>query len=206
MAEFVPANMPIAERSALLTALVAPRPIAFISTVSAEGKGNLAPYSFFMGGGYNPMSVCFSATNWRDGIPKDTLRNVQETGEFVVNVSTREMAERLNQASYRYAHGDDEFDRVGFTRAPSVMVRAPRVAESPAALECRVYRIIPHGEGPAAGNYVIGEVVHVHVDASVMTDGHPDNRKIEHLVRLGAVWFASQGPATLFELERPTAP
>jgi len=145
VAEFSPASLGIAERAALLNALVAPRPVAFVSTVGADGRGNLAPFSFFMAAGYAPMAVAFSATNWRDGAPKDTLRNVEATGEFVVSVSTRAMAERLNQASYRYAYGEDEFD-------------------------------------------------------------HPDNRKIEHLVRLGGDWFASQGPATLFALRRPEAP
>jgi flavin reductase (DIM6/NTAB) family NADH-FMN oxidoreductase RutF len=206
MAEFVPANLPVAERNKLLNALVAPRPVAFISTVSPEGVGNLAPYSFFMAAGYNPMAVAFSATNWRDGHPKDTLRNVEATGEFVVSVSTVEMAVKLNQASYRYEYGQDEFDHAGFTRAPSVMVRPPRVAVSPAALECRVLQIVKTGDGPAAGNVVVGEVVHVHVDASVMDGGWPDNRKIEHLVRLGGDWFAGQKPDTLFSLTRPETP
>ncbi|MFN9575021.1 MAG: flavin reductase family protein [Gemmatimonadota bacterium] len=206
MAEFSPASLGIAERAALLNALVAPRPVAFVSTVGADGRGNLAPFSFFMAAGYAPMAVAFSATNWRDGAPKDTLRNVEANGEFVVSVSTRAMAERLNQASYRYAYGEDEFDHAGFTRAPSVLVRPPRVAESPAALECRVLQVVRTGDGPAAGNVVVGEVLHVHVDASVMDGGVPDNRKIEHLVRLGGDWFASQGPATLFALRRPEAP
>ncbi|MFN9213971.1 MAG: flavin reductase family protein [Gemmatimonadota bacterium] len=206
MAEFSPASLGIAERAALLNALVAPRPVAVVSTVGADGRGNLAPFSFFMAAGYAPMAVAFSATNWRDGAPKDTLRNVEATGEFVVSVSTRAMAERLNQASYRYPYGEDEFDHAGFTRAPSVLVRPPRVAESPAALECRVLQVVRTGDGPAAGNVVVGEVLHVHVDASVMDGGVPDNRKIEHLVRLGGDWFASQGPATLFALRRPEAP
>lgn len=206
MAEFVPSNMPVGDRSLLLNSLVAPRPVAFVSTMSADGKGNLAPFSFFMAAGYNPMAVAFSATNWRDGEPKDTLRNVEATGEFVVSVSTRAMAEKLNQASYRYAPGEDEFDHAGFTRAPSVMVKPPRVAESPAALECRVLQIVRTGEGPAAGNVVVGEVIHVHVDPSVMQDGLPDNRKIEHLVRLGADYFSSQRADAIFSLKRPERP
>lgn len=206
MAEFAPASLGIAARAALLNALVAPRPVAFVSTLGPDGRGNLAPFSFFMAAGYAPMAVAFSATNWRDGAPKDTLRNVEATGEFVVSVSTRAMAERLNQASYRYAYGEDEFDHAGFTRAPSVLVRPPRVAESPAALECRVLQVVRTGDGPAAGNVVVGEVVHVHVDASVLDGGVPDNRRIEHLTRLGADWFAAQAPTALFELRRPEAP
>ncbi|MCU0622611.1 MAG: flavin reductase family protein [Gemmatimonadaceae bacterium] len=206
MAEFVPGTLGIAERSLLLNALVAPRPVAFVSTVSPDGHGNLAPFSFFMAAGYSPMAVAFSATNWRDGATKDTLRNVEATGEFVVSVSTRAMAERLNQASYRYAYGEDEFDHAGFTRAPSVMVAPPRVAESPAALECRVLQIVKTGDGPGAGNVVVGEVVHVHVDPAVMEGGLPDNRKIEHLVRLGADYFSTQRPEALFALKRPETP
>lgn len=206
MAEFVPSSLDIANRSLLLNALVAPRPVAFVSTLSAEGKGNLSPFSFFMAAGYSPMAVAFSATNWRDGHPKDTLRNVEATGEFVVSVSTRAMAEKLNQTSFRYDYGDDEFDRVGFTRAKSTLVKPPRVAESPAALECRVLQIVRTGDGPGAGNVVVGEVLHVHVDDHVMHEGLPDNRKIEHLVRLGADWFSTQRSEALFQMARPTAP
>jgi flavin reductase (DIM6/NTAB) family NADH-FMN oxidoreductase RutF len=206
MAEFVPSALSVADRNKLLNTLVAPRPIAFVSTRSPEGFGNLAPFSFFMAAGYNPMAVAFSATNWRDGAPKDTLRNVEASGEFVVNVSTTAMAAKLNQASYRYAYGEDEFDLAGFTRAPSAVVGAPRVAESPAAMECRVLSIVKTGEGPAAGNVVVGEVVHVHVDESVLDGGWPDNRKIEHLMRLGGDWFSSQRPESLFALQRPESP
>ena len=206
MADFIPQALTVPERSALLTALVAPRPIAFVSTLGTDGVGNLAPFSFFMAGGYNPMSVAFAPLHWRDGGIKDTLTNVRETGEFVVNVTTADMAARVNQASYRYAHGIDEFDAVGFTRVPSVVVRPPRVAESVASLECRVFQIVEHGNGPGSGAYVIGEVLRIHVNDAVLTNGVPDNHKIEHLARLGADVFARMAPGVLFNVTRPTGP
>ena len=206
MAEFDVAVMSAHDRSAFLTALVAPRPIAFVSTLSAGGIGNLSPFSFFMAGGYNPMSVAFSPLRWRDGREKDTLRNVRATGEYVINVATYDIVEKLNQASYTYPTDVDEFDAAGFTRAPSLRVRPPRVAEAVAAMECRLFQIVEHGVGGAAGSYVIGEVVHIHVRDEVLVNGVPDNRRIEHVARLGAVAFARVTPATLFDLDRPIAP
>ena len=136
------------KRHAWLTPLIAPRPIALVSTVSAAGVGNLAPFSFFAMGGQNPQSVAFCPVADRDGNPKDTLRNVLETGEFVINVVSRAMAERVNQASAPYPPEVDELEAVGFTRAASTVVRPWRVAESPAQLECRVFQVVPHGSGP----------------------------------------------------------
>ena len=176
MAHFDLRSLPIRERSALLTRVVAPRPIALVSSRGADGRGNLAPFSYFMLGGSNPPSVAFCPVNDRHGAPKGTLRNARETGEFVISVVTAAMAERMNQTSYSYAHGSDEFDAAGFTRVASVAVRPPGVRESPVRLECRVYAIVPHGDGPSAGTYVIGEVVHVWVDDAMLTDGvlaHP---------------------------------
>ena len=206
MAEFDVAQIAARERAGLLTALVAPRPIAFVSTLSAAGVGNLAPYSFFMAGGYNPLSVAFSPVRPRNGAEKDTLRNVRETGEFVINVATFDLVARLNQASFDYPALVDEFDAASLTRVASTRVKPPRVAEAVASLECRLYQIVPHGTGPSSGTYVIGEVVHMHVSDTILTNGIPDNRKIEHIARLGANAFARVTPDTLFDLARPVAP
>lgn len=206
MAEFGAAALSVSERAAFLTALVAPRPIALVSSLSASGAGNLAPFSFFMAAGYNPMSVAFSPVRFRDGREKDTLRNVRATGEFVINIATVEMAERLNQASYTYPAEVDEFDAAGFTRAPSLRVRPPRVAESAAALECTLYQVVEHGSGGASASYVIGEVVHLHVRDDVLVNGVPDNRRIEHVARLGAVAFGRVTPSMIFDLDRPASP
>lgn len=204
MPAFTPDTLDVPARTRLLTALVAPRPIAFVSSLGRDGRGNLAPFSFFMAGGYAPMSVAFAPVRWRDGGEKDTLRNVEETGEFTIALATPAMLDRLNQASFRYPADVDEFDAVGFTRAPSAVVRPPRVAESPAALECRLHAVVRHGDGPGAGAYVIGEVVHVHADDAICLDGWPDSSRIEYLARLGGPWWGTMGPEELFEKQRPT--
>jgi len=196
---------PVRDRHALLTRVVGPRPIALVSSLGADGRGNLAPFSYFMLGGANPASVAFCPVNDRHGAPKHTLCNVRDTGEFVVSVVTPEMAARMNQASFPYARGDDEFDAAGFTRAPSRVVRPSGVAESPVRLECRVFAIVPHGEGPSAGTYVIGEVVYLCADDAVLTDGLPDNRKLPLIARLGADYYTRVDDDTLFELPRPGA-
>jgi flavin reductase (DIM6/NTAB) family NADH-FMN oxidoreductase RutF len=195
-----------AERSRLLGRLVAPRPIAFVSTLSAAGVGNLSPFSFFNAGGYNPASVVVCTVNDRHGNPKHTLTNIEATGEYVINVVTFAIAEKMNITSYEYDADIDEFDRSGLTRVASVKVKPPGVAESPARMECRLHQIVHHGSGPSAGNYIIGEIVYASVDDSVVTDGLPDNNKLDQLGRLGGDLYTRVTPASLFEMARPTAP
>jgi flavin reductase (DIM6/NTAB) family NADH-FMN oxidoreductase RutF len=198
------ADVAPAERHAWLTPVIAPRPIAFVSSVSASGVGNLAPFSFFAMGGQNPQSVAFCPIANREGNPKDTLRNVLETGEFVINIVSREMAEQVNQASAPYPFDVDEFDITGFTRVPSELVRPPRVLESPASLECRVFETVPHGEGPQHGTWVIGEVLLLHVADSVLgADGRPDTAKIHPVARMGRTEWAEVTSANIFAQERP---
>lgn len=195
------------ERHALLTPLIAPRPIAFVSTMSAAGVGNLAPFSFFAMGGQNPQGVAFCPTADRNGEPKDTLRNVRETGEFVINIVSREMAERVNQASAPYPADVDEFDITGFTRVPSTAVRPPRVAEAPAALECRLFQLVPQGSGPMHGTWVIGEVLVVHIrDEFLAADGLPDTSRIDPAARLGRTEWAHVTADVMFNLPRPRLP
>lgn len=193
------------ERHRWLTPLIAPRPIAFVSTVSAAGVGNLAPFSFFAMGGQNPQGVVICPTADRHGNPKDTLRNIRETGEFTINLVSRDMAERVNQASAPYPPDVDEFDVTGFTRVPSVTVTPPRVAEAPAALECRVFQLIPQGAGPMHGTWVLGEVLHLWVrDDTLAADGLPDTAKVHPAARMGRDEWAHVTPETTFRLTRPT--
>lgn len=193
------------ERHALLTPLIAPRPIALVSTLGADGVGNLAPFSFFAMGGQNPQGVAFCPTADRDGNPKDTLRNLRDTGEFTINIVSRGMAERVNQASAPYPADVDEFDVTGFTRIASTRVRPPRVAEAPAALECRVFQLVPHGSGPLHGTWVLGEVIFVHVrDELLAEDGRPDTARIQPAARLGRDEWSSVTPESIFRLARPT--
>jgi len=201
------AELTPAERYRWLLPLIAPRPIAFVSSLSAAGVGNLAPFSFFAMGGNNPQSIAFCPIADRHGNPKDTLRNVRETGEFTISIVSRAMAERVNQASGSYPFDVDEFDVTGFTRVPSTVVRPPRVAESPATMECRVFQLVPHGSGPMHATWVIGEVLVLHVaDEIRAADGYPDTARVHPVARMGRLEWAEVTPAVTFELERPVVP
>lgn len=192
------------DRQRWLTPLIAPRPIAFVSSLSAAGVGNLAPFSFFAMGGGNPQSVAFCPIADRHGNPKDTLRNVRETGECVINIVSRAMAERVNLASGRYPPEVDEFDVTGFTRVASDVVRPPRVAESPASMECRVFQVVPHGAGPLHGTWVLAEVLVLHMaDAVIAADGLPDTALVDPVARLGRNEWGEVTADRLFVLERP---
>ena len=188
----------------VLTQLVAPRPIALVSTLSAAGQGNLAPFSFFMMGGSNPPSCIFCPVNDRRGAAKDTLLNVRETGQYVINVCTRAMAEQINQCSYPYERGIDELTRVGFSPRAALKVKPPLVADSPVNLECRLHQVLEHGEGPLASNYVVGQILMVHVrDDLLDAHGLPDGSRIPVIGRLGGDSYTEVTPASQFVLGRP---
>lgn len=206
MPSFDPAALSAPERSRLLTRVIAPRPIAVVSSLTAAGVGNLAPFSFFAPGGHAPWSCVFSAVRDRHGHGKHTLDNIAATGEYVINVATRSLAERINHASFEYDADVDEFDVVGLTRVPSTRVAPPRVAESPVALECRLQQIVPVGDGPGAANYVIGEIVMIHADDAVCVDGLPDETRMHLVARMGADRWCAVLDEGVFHLPLPTAP
>lgn len=187
----------------LLVTAVSPRPIGFISTVDDQGQRNLAPYSFFMVGGVEPPSLVFCPSNMKSGLSKDSLRNVEETGEFVVNIVTRAMAEPMNQTALDYPAGHDEWQESGLTPAESVVVRPPRVLESPVSFECKLFQIIRHGEGPHGTNYVIGEVVAAHVHPDLMPGGVLDRGALRTIGRMGGNDYVDLATPEIFELERP---
>lgn len=188
----------------LITRVVGPRPIALVSSIGAHGRGNLAPFSYFMMGGANPPSCVICPVNTRDAAPKDTLRNIQHSGEYVINVCTRGFVEAMNQCSYPYERQVDEFDQSGLTRLPSQMVAPPRVAQSPVQLECRKFQIVEHGDGPLSSNYIIGQILCVHVARDVLgADGLPDNARLDLVGRLGADYYTHVNKGSLFELGRP---
>ena len=192
------------QRHAWLTSLVMPRPIALVSTIDASGVENLAPFSFFALGGSNPPSLAFCPTGGGGGAPKDTLRNLRETGEFVVHLVTHAIAAQVNQASAAYPPAVDEAAAVGFTRLPSRVVRPSRIAESPAALECRVLQLVPVGDGPLSSTWVIGEIVALHVSPSVLgADGLPDVGRLDLVARLGRQEWSELSPEAVFTLARP---
>jgi flavin reductase (DIM6/NTAB) family NADH-FMN oxidoreductase RutF len=200
---FDPAEMSVPDAHRLLLHCVAPRPIALTSTLSPSGQPNLAPFSYFMAGGANPPSVVISPLTTRASEPKDTLRNIQATGEYVINVVTHEIRERVNQASAEYPYGVSEWEEAGLTPAPAARVRPARVLESPLAIECRLFQVVSHGRGPLAANYVIGEVVYFHVARRLLADGTLDARRVDYVSRMGADWYARALPEAMFELPRP---
>lgn len=185
-----------------LVGIVTPRPIGWVTTLDAEGRVNLAPFSFFNVFGANPPVVIFSPVNRRDGSRKDTLLNVEATGEFVLNAAVESLAEAVNLSSVELPRGQSEADLAGLSLLPSARVKPPRVAESPTHLECRLRQIVRVGDGPMAANLIIGEVVAIHVDDSVIgSDGRVDPSKLKTIARLGGDWYCRT--SDLFSLKRP---
>ncbi|MFQ5463378.1 MAG: flavin reductase family protein [Phycisphaerae bacterium] len=176
-----------------LLSAVLPRPIAFVSTMSAEGVPNLAPFSFFNGVGSNPPAVIFSPCTKADGTDKDTLINLQQgVDEFVVNVVPHELSAAVNEASFPFSPEVDEFDAVGFTPLPSTFVRPHRVAESPVHLECKLVQIVPVGDGPLSANICIGHVLCFHIAGEcLLPDGTVNVDKIDLVGRLGGEDYAT---------------
>jgi flavin reductase (DIM6/NTAB) family NADH-FMN oxidoreductase RutF len=179
-----------------MNSVIVPRPIAFVTTVSAAGRVNAAPFSWFCGLATSPPLLGVSISP-REGGPKDTLRNVRETRELVVNVVTEAMAGAIVQASGDWPPEVDELALVGFTALPSDLVRPPRVAESPVSLECRFEREIELGES----RLVVGEIVRAHVRDEVLTEGRVDITKLRPLARLGGEQYTGLGG--LLRLSRP---
>jgi flavin reductase (DIM6/NTAB) family NADH-FMN oxidoreductase RutF len=176
----------------LLTALVIPRPVGWISTISAEGARNVAPYSYFNLMGSDPPYVAFGSS----GV-KDSLRNLREVPEFVANIVTMHLLERMNFTSGDFPSEEDEFDWASLTAAPSAKVRPYRVAEAKAHLECEVAQIVTDRNT----NIVLGRIVHAHVDPSVWRDGRVDPRLLDPVCRLAGSGYATLGE--LVNVRRP---
>ena len=192
----------------LLIGSVLPRPIAWVSSISADGVPNLAPFSFFTVASSNPPILCFSPALKEavvDGkvltVPKDTLRNVKETGEFVVNVVSRPVAEKMVQTSGEYAAGVNEFDAAGLTAVPSKMVRPPRVGESLINMECKLHQILEFGHHPGAGSLILGRILCFHLDDSVYKSGHVELDVLQPIGRLSGAHYCTIKDR--FEMQRP---
>lgn len=188
-------------------AIVVPRPIGWISSVDAEGRANLAPYSFFNGVAYSPPQVMYSSTSsHREGGMKDSVANVKATGEFVVSLATWSLREAMNATSAPAPHDVDEFDLAGLTPAPSVLVKPPRVKESPIHLECRLTRVVelPTWDEANPNTVMFGEVVGIHIDDSVLTDGLVDYHKAQPIGRLGYMDYVRVDE--VFAMQRPGWP
>ncbi len=191
-------QLPISDRYRLLIGCVVPRPIAFVTTVSAQGAPNLAPFSFFNAVGSDPMTLLFCPANRLDGTEKDTLRNAKPeaeggTGEFVVNVATEELARQVAGAAEELEYGASEFDLVGLTTAASQGVAPPRVAESPVAFECVTTQIIrTGGDAPLAGNVVLGRVVHVYIQDDLVDERlRTDPERLAAIGRMGGAGYVT---------------
>ncbi len=161
----------------VLTGVVVPRPIAFVSTISPDGIVNLAPYSFFNAVAYDPPTIVFSSSRRVPTKEKDTLANIEATGEFVVNIVVDDIAEAMNKTAAEYPADVSEFEIAGLTPAPSDRVKAPRVAESPVNMECRLVQVVPIGSGDHAHGLVIGEIVLMHLRDDII-NGHRINHQV----------------------------
>jgi flavin reductase (DIM6/NTAB) family NADH-FMN oxidoreductase RutF len=185
-----------------LIGIVTPRPIAWVTSQDAEGRVNLAPFSFFNAFGANPPVVAFSPLTRRDGSKKDTLRNIEATGEFVLNAAVESLAESMNQSSKELPYGNSEVDLTGLKLSPSLKVKPPGLAETPIRMECKLRQVVPLGDGPLAGNLVLGDVVMMHIDDAVLdANGRVDPRKLRNIARLGGDFYCRS--TDLFELTRP---
>jgi flavin reductase (DIM6/NTAB) family NADH-FMN oxidoreductase RutF len=186
----------------LMIGMIVPRPIAFVSTVDAAGARNLAPFSYFTACGSNPPVVCFS-TSVRSGPNpyKDTLRNVEATGEFVVNIVSEEIAEQMNKTSAEVPPEVDEFALSGLAPLASDLVKPPRVAESKVQMECRLHQIVRVSDKPGGGILVLGEVVRFHVLESLLDGYKVDPGKLKAIGRMGGPTYVRTQDR--FDMERP---
>ena len=199
-----PKSIETAKLQGYLQSSVGPRPIAFASTMDANGNPNVSPFSFFNVFSANPPILIFSpARRVRDNSIKHTLMNVEATREVVINVVNYDMVQQISLASTEYADGVDEFIKSGLTPIPSEAVKPFRVKESPVQFECKVTQIIPLGTEGGAGNLVLCEVVRIHISESVLDEnGAIDQYKIDLVSRLGGSWY-SRSNQGLFEVPKP---
>jgi flavin reductase (DIM6/NTAB) family NADH-FMN oxidoreductase RutF len=207
----------------IILSSIGPRPIAWVSTLSMAGQPNLAPFSFFNCVCMDPPLLAFApglrsprastskqarTETDRDTAPeetigeaKDTLRNIREIKEFVVNIVTYDLHEAMNVTSGEYQHGVNEFELAKLTPQPSTIVRPARVAESPVSFECRLYQILDFSTAPTSSSLVIGQVVAIHIDDAHLKDGHIDRNSLDLIGRMGGIQYTRT--TNRFELARP---
>ena len=204
MLSFDTKNLTAAQLQNYLSGAVAPRPIAFASTVDVDGNPNLSPFSFFNVFSSNPPILVFSpARRVRDNSVKHTLLNCQNTKQVVINVVNFDMVQQMSLSSTEYGAGVNEFEKAGFTAVDSVSVKPFRVQESPVQFECKVNEIIALGAEGGAGNLIICEVVQIHISETILDEkGTIDPHKIDLIARVGGNWY-SRAKAGLFEVEKP---
>ncbi len=186
----------------LMIGSILPRPIAFVSSLSAGGVRNLAPFSFFTAVSANPPVICFAPmVRVGDGGSKDTLKNIQETGEFVVNIVSEDFAEQMNMCSAEFPPEVDEFERSGLTPLASEVVRPPRVAESRVQYECRLVQVVTVSSKPLGGSLVLGEAVWIHVADGLVEEFRIDPDRLRPIGRMGGTTYTRT--TDRFDLARP---
>ncbi len=196
-----PAAIDVQNVYKLLIGVIVPRPIAFVSSVSADGVLNLAPFSFFTAASANPPVICFCPMITGQGSAKDTLNNIRATGEFVVNIVSEDIARQMNITSGSYPPEVDEFAKSGLTPIASDLVRVPRVAESKVNLECKLFRIVDVSAQPLGGSLVLGEVVRFHLEDGIVENYRVDPDLLNAIGRMGGPTYARTKDR--FDLERP---
>ncbi|MEM9982028.1 MAG: flavin reductase family protein [Bacteroidota bacterium] len=205
MKQVIPKEMTTRAFHALMLSAVAPRPIAFASTIDTEGQINLSPFSFFNAFGSNPPLLIFSpARRVRNNTTKHTLQNVEEVPEVVINIVNYAMVEQMSLASTEYDQGVNEFVKAGLTPATSSLVKPPRVVEAPVAFECKVNQVIHTGQEGGAGNLILCEILMMHVKENILDEeGRIDQHKIDLVARLGGSWYCRASGEALFEIPKP---
>lgn len=200
-----PKEIPVGKMHSYLLGAVAPRPIAFASTIDKEGNINLSPFSFFNCFGANPPILIFSpARRGRDNTTKHTYENVLEVPEVVINIVNYAMVQQMSLASTEYPKGVNEFVKAGLTQVSSSLVKPPRVGEAPVAFECKVLQVIETGTEGAAGNLVICEVVLAHIKDEILdAEGRIDPFKIDAVARMGGDWYCRANAEALFKVPKP---
>ncbi|WP_409296639.1 flavin reductase family protein [Peribacillus sp. SCS-26] len=200
--ELNPAALQWREAYKLLTGSILPRPIAFVSTRSEDGTDNLAPFSFFTAISADPMMVCFSPMRrGTDGMKKDTLANIEATGQFVINIVGEDIIQQVNECAAEFSSIIDEFEASGLGKEESMKVQPHRVRESKVHLECELYQVLDFGSGAGSGSLVIGKVVHVHVHDSLYEEGRIHTAKLNPVGRLAGAAYTLPAAST-FDLPR----
>ncbi|MEJ6749776.1 MAG: flavin reductase family protein [Bacteroidia bacterium] len=200
-----PKELPIPKLHHYLLGSIGPRPIAFASTIDAEGNRNLAPFSFFNVFSANPPILIFSpARSGRTNSTKDTHDNVKAVAEVVINVVTYDMVHQMSLTSSPFEAGVDEFEKAGFTPIASDTIRPFRVKESPVQIECKVLEVKELGQNGGAGNLIICEVQKIHIDERVLDENQMvDQKKIDLVSRMGGNWYCRANDASMFEVDKP---
>jgi len=202
---FDPETLETRDLHKLLLSAVAPRPIAFASTIDSKGNVNLSPFSYFNVFSSNPPILIFSPSRRvRDNTTKHTLQNADETREVVINIVDYSIVEQMSQSSNEYAKGVNEFTETGLTQVSSLKVKPPRVLESPVSFECVVENIISLGENGGAGQLVIAKVVHIHVNSELLdSNDQIDPTKLDLVARLGGDWYSRVTKESMFTISKP---